>query len=430
MNKALIARFSLMMFFQYMIWGLWFIKLGPYLTHLGFDGVQVGAIFGVFFLASLISPFIGGQIADRILPTQVFMGLVHLLGGVILLYMATISDFSHMWWVFFGYSLLYAPTLALTNSICFHHLENKEKEFGIVRAFGTIGWIAAGGLLTFWFLFVQPFGVDNFDQILEKFSVEEQAAQIQHYLSIESMIYTLAGIVSMIMGVYCFTLPHTPPSRDAGNPLAFVEALKLFKDPNFAFFMLLGFVVSTELMFYYIPTPGFLETMIPSDWVPFCTTLAQIGELVTLLVILPYALPRLGIRKTIAIGIIAWPIRYAVFALGQPTGLILFVLPLHGICYVFFFIVGQIYVDKVAPANIRASAQSLYFMNVFGLGLFLGSYFVGWIQRLFTDTSVTPNVVNYTGLFLVPCVLTVICAVVFLLFFKDPEENGEKSETA
>ncbi len=422
---SLKIRFSIMMFLQYIIWGLWYITLGPYLTHLGFTGMQVGGIFAVFTLASLISPFIGGQIADRWMPTQVFLAIVHIIGGVLLLYIARIQVFGSMWTYMFLYSLLYAPTLALTNSICFHHLKDKEKDFGIVRSFGTIGWVVAGLLLTLWWKYLQPFGV-KWDEIFQ-LPASEQAAQIASYLSIESKLFTLAGVFSIIMGIFCFTLPNTPPAKEAQNPFAFVEAFKLFINPNFAFFMILSLVVSTELMFYYIPTPGFLETMISKEWVPACTIIAQVGELFTLLLILPFALPRLGIRKTIAIGIIAWPIRYAVFALGQPSWLIIAVLPLHGICYVFFFIVGQIYVDKIAPANIRASAQSLYFQVTFGLGLTLGGYLVGWIQGMFTNTSVEPAVINYTGLFLVPCVLTVICSAVFLLFFKDPEENIEQN---
>jgi nucleoside transporter len=418
--NSLKIRLSIMMFLEYMIWGLWMIKLGPYLEHLEFTGTQMGAIFGVFFLASLLSPFLAGQLADRLMPTQIFLAIVHLIGGVLLLYLGTIRDFQLMWWIMFIYSLLYAPTLALTNSISFHHLKDKEKDFGVIRSFGTIGWIAAGVLLTVWWKFIQPFEM-KWEDIFGLDAVEK-ASQIAAYLTIESKLFTLSGIVSILMGLYCFVLPHTPPTKDAANPFAFLEALKLFKNPQFAFFMILSFVVSTELMFYYLPTPGFLSTLMPAEWVPVATTIGQAGELLTLLVILPFALPRLGVRKTIAIGILAWPIRYAIFSLGQPTGLIIAALPLHGICYVFFFIVGQVYVDKLAPAHIRASAQSLYFQVVFGLGLFLGSYFVGWIQNMFTDTSVQPSVINYQGLFLVPCLLTIVCAVIFFLFFKDPEE--------
>lgn len=421
---------SIMMFLQYMIWGLWFIKLGPYLAHLGFSSGETGAIFGVFFLASLLSPFIGGQIADRLMPSQIFLGIVHLAGGAILIYMAKVQGFTQLWWMMLIYSLLYAPTLALTNAICFHHLDNKEKQFGVIRACGTVGWIAAGFLLTYWWTSVQPFNADKFASLTDP-------VQKAQYISTESMLYTLSGVVSLIMGFFCFALPNTPPSKEAKNPFAFIEALKLLKDPNFAVFLGLSIVVSTELMFYYMPTPGFLETMLSSNLVPRTTTLAQGGELVTLILVLPFVLSRLGIRKTIAIGIIAWPLRYAIFAIGHPTWLIMAALPLHGICYVFFFIVGQIYVDTIAPANIRASAQSLYFQAVFGLGLFLGSGLVGWVQGLFTtETTVVDAVtkvssvnlvVDYTGLFMVPCVLTILCAIVFFVFFREPERSTAES---
>lgn len=423
MEIAKIIRFSIMMFFQYMVWGLWFIYVEPYLVHLGFTGVQIGGIFGVFFLASLISPFIGGQIADRYLPTQAFLGIVHILGGFMLIYISTIQDFTLLWWMMFLYSILYAPTLALTNSICFHHLKNKDRDFGIIRSFGTSGWIAAGLLLTAWWFYIEPMGI-TWEEI-GKLSGDEKARQTADFIAKESRLFSLGGVVSLILGLYCFTLPHTPPAKEGTHPLAFLEALKLCKNKNFAFFLVLSFVVSTELMFYYGLTSNFLLTMMPAKWVPACTTLAQLGELFTLLLILPFALTRLGIRKTIAIGIIAWPIRYAIFSIGEPTWLIVSALPLHGICYVFFFIAGQIFVDKVAPADIRASAQSLYFQVTFGLGLFMGSYLVGWVKDFFTDPQT--EVIHYTGLFLVPCVLTILCAIVFFLFFRDPEETKEES---
>ncbi len=416
MSMSVRIRLSVMMFLQFMVWGAWNITLGAYLGHLGFSGVEIGGIFGAFFLACLISPFIGGQLVDRLMPTQIFLAIVHLIGGVLLIVLAGITEYSSMWWVMLIYSLLYAPTLGLVNSISFHHIENTERDFGTIRAWGTLGWIVAGLFLSFWWSKIQPFPM-KWDEITD-------AAVKTQYLNIESMLFTIAGYVSLLYGLFCFALPHTPPAKESASPWAFIDALKLLKDPNFAIFMLIAFVVSTELMFFYILTPGFLaEIGISSSYVPaFITIFAQGAEMLTLLLLMPYLLPRLGVRKTLAVGVLAWPIRYAVFSLGYPWWLVVASLTLHGICYIFFFIVAQIYVDKVAPKHIRASAQSLLTIITFGLGLTLGSWFVGWIQDLFT----IDGVINYRSLFLVPCFLTVACAFAFLFFFKEPEAKAEE----
>lgn len=451
------VRLCIMMFLQFMVWGVWYINLGAYLGHLGFSGVEIGWVFLVFTLACLISPFIGGQIADRYLPTQVFLAICHLIGGVFLLYLSQIDTYGPMWVFLFIYSLFYAPTLALSNSICFHYLTDPKKEFGVIRAFGTLGWIAAGLLLSFWWSYVQPFSM-TWEEISALQGAAQQTAK-SDFLASESMLYFIAGVISIICGLYCLLLPNTPPSKENQSPFAFLDALKLFKDKDFAIFMVICFVVTTELMFFYILTPPFLASMrdsIAENRIPAILTIfAQGAEMLTLFVLLPFLLPRLGVTKTLAVGVIAWPIRYFVFCIGYPGWLVVASLTLHGICYVFFFIVGQIYVDTVAPKDIRASAQSLLTMITFGLGLTLGSYFVGWVKEIFTigenlaypelsswkwllvgwirdnfsdlPETVTAGMVNYRGLFLVPCVLTVVCALAFLVFFKEPEkkENGK-----
>lgn len=429
MSSNLYWRLSIMMFFNFLVWGAWNITLGSYLFHLGFAGTEIGGVFSVFYLAALISPFIGGQITDRYVPAQIFMGICHFFGGFLLIWLAGIQEYNSMWWIMFIYSLLFVPSLALTNAICFHHLSNTEKEFGGIRVWGTIGWIVAGLFLTFWWTFVSPFEI-NWNEI-QALSESEQATRLSDFLANESFIFTFAGWASIIYGLYCFTLPNTPPAKEASNPFAFLEALKLLKDKNFAFFMILCFVFATELMFFYLPTPGFLQSSligIDTKNVPAVITIfAQGAEVITLFLILPYVLPNWGLKKSLALGVVAWPIRYALFSLAQPWWLVVLALTLHGFCYVFFFVVGQIYVDTVAPKDIRNSAQSLLTMVTFGLGLYTGSLFTGWVQELFTDNSVVPAVVNYQALFLVPTVLTVICAIAFFFFFKDPRAEGERT---
>ncbi len=307
------------------------------------------------------------------------------------------------------YSLLYAPTLALTNSLAFHHLRS-EKEFGGIRVWGTIGWICAGLTLTLWRKLGVPPGIA--DSLM------------------------LASIVSLVMGVYCLFLPHTPPAKDvAVDPLAFRKAFVLLKNSNFLVFMIIAFVVTTELQFYYGPTAQFLEEalLIPHANVPMTMTVAQIAEIIAMAFLLHFALRRWGVRKTLALGVIAWPLRYLVFA-AAPLGpvevmrpLVIASLTLHGLGYTFFFVVSQIFVDMVASKDIRASAQSLLTLVTLGVGNWLGTQFTGFIMNVFDPAS---NVKAWTQVFLVPCALTILCAIAFLTLFKDPEKETQPEREA
>ncbi|MGQ9454226.1 MAG: MFS transporter [Armatimonadota bacterium] len=407
MTWSVRIRLSIMMFLQYAIWGAWAPVLWPYLVNprpngLGMSNPQAAFIFGLLWLACILAPFTGGQIADRWVPTQWFLGVVHLLGGLFLLLASRAQDFPGMALMMAVYSLLYAPTLALTNSLGFHHIRD-EKLFGTIRVFGTIGWIVAGWILTLWRNLGAPAGVSD--------------------------CLMLAGFLSLLMGLFCFSLPNTPPAREeAADPLAFREAFVLLKNRNFLVFMLIAFVVTTELQFYYLPTADFLNKAlgIAQKNVPLTMTTAQIAEIITMAFLLKAALRRWGIRKSLAVGVIAWPLRYVVFALG-PIGpveimrpLVVASLALHGLGYTFFFVVSQIYVDMVAPKDIRASAQSLLTLITLGIGNWLGTQFTGWIMSIFNPAE---HVRAWTHVFLVPCALTVLCAIAFLIFFKDPEKE-------
>jgi len=404
-------RLGVMMFLQYAIWGAWAPALWPYLTKpdvgLGLSDPQAAFIFGLLWLACILAPFTGGQIADRYVPTQRFLGVAHTLGAVMLYFAAKAQTLHDMTVYMALYALLYAPTLALTNSIAFHHIPS-EKDFGVVRVFGTIGWIVAGGALSLWRYFGVPSHIAD--------------------------CLMVAGFFSIIQGVYCFTLPNTPPAKDkAADPLAFREAFILLKDRNFLMFMLIAFVVTTELQFYYGPTGQFLESAmkIRADKVPITMALfAQGAEIIAMWLLLPIALRKYGIRRTLAIGVIAWPLRYLVFAAGSlgPLALmkplVVASLAFHGLGFTFFFVVSQIHVDMVAPKDIRASAQSLLTLATMGLGNWLGTLFTGWIMGVF-DPRAHPSA--WTEVFLVPCALTITCAIAFLLFFKDPENRSKQS---
>jgi len=416
-------RLSLMMFLEFAIWGAWAPVLWPYLVGpvekgcLGFSAIQASQIYGVLWLACIAAPFIGGQIVDRWFPTQWFLAAVHLVGGALMLWMTKQKTFGGMWLVMMIYSLLYAPTLALTASLCFHHLADPDKQFGSIRVFGTIGWIVAGWGLTVW-----------------------RSVVAEHAYPADMLL--LAGYASFAMGVLCLLLPHTPPKKEAANPWAFLEALRLLKNPQFLIFMVISFVVTTELQFYYLPTAEFLEkgVGIQHKNVPMVMTTAQIAEMIAMGFFMGLALKAIGVRKSLAIGVIAWPLRYVIFAVYQwvPWWVVVASLALHGIGYTFFFTVSQVYVDRVAPSDIRASAQALLTIVTLGLGNYLGTVFTGFVMKWLSTFKEVTKVVggetvttvevasrNWLGIFLVPCALTVLCAIAFLAFFKEPPARTE-----
>jgi nucleoside transporter len=391
MNQGLRWRLSVMMFLQYSIWGAWYPVYSSYMIQLGFSGPQVALIFGMLNLACMLAPFTAGQLADRYFATEKLLAVLHLIGGVVFVFAARETDFNKLWPLMLAWALVYAPTLALTNSLCFHHMPEAEKQFGLVRVWGTIGWIVVGiglsglrgsGLIA---------GLGGSDGIW------------------------LGAAMSFVMAAFSLTLPHTPPARSGDNPWAFLSAFKLMRNRQFAFFIIISFVVSTELQFYYLLTPPFLETVgVSKEAVPGIMTIAQIAEIGVMLA-LPLLLLKFGIRKTMVIGILAWPIRYAVFVYGQPRSLVIAALALHGLCYVCFFTVSQIYVNEVAGPDIRASAQGLITFATLGAGLYVGNIFAGYVMEFFT----VDGTINYANVFMVPLVVTLITALVFTLTFRE-----------
>ncbi|MBN1273717.1 MAG: MFS transporter [Candidatus Aminicenantes bacterium] len=396
-------RLGMMMFLQYAIWGAWAPILSDYLMNtLNFSGIQVGMVYSLLPLATIIAPFIGGQIADRYFSSEKFVAILQITGGGLLIGISTVTDYSLMVWLMLFYCILYAPTLALTNSIAFINLKNSEKEFGEIRVWGTIGWIAAGYVLFLWRL----------------------VSRSAEGLAYSGDTLLLAGIFSLIMGLFAFRLPHTPPQKEGTKPWAFLEAIKMMKEKNFLVFIIISFVVATELMFYYVLTAPFLTSKtigISSTYLPWVMTIAQVAEIFVMAFLLPYFITRIGIRKVLVIGVLAWPLRYVIFALGKPSWLVVASLSLHGFCFVFFFAAAFIYVDMVAPRDIRHSAQSLITLVTYGIGNYIGSLFAGKVQDYFTTAGET----NWTGVFLVPCVLTILCALAFLLFFKDIKKQKD-----
>jgi len=391
MDWSLYIRLSIMMFLEFAVWGAWAPVLASHLVGpLRLTGKQTGWIYATLWLGCIVSPFIGGQIADRWVQTQWFLAVVHLAGGAVLLLSARQTRRSGLFCLMGLYSLLYAPTLALVNSLMFSHLLNPDAQAGGIRVWGTIGWIVAGLLLALWRRSGKP-KVKGSDAL------------------------TLAGILSLVMGIFCFLLPRTPPPADPGNPLAFVDAFKMMSDTNFLIFLVISFVVTTELQFYYVPTAPFLEDIgVQSKNVSAVMTLAQFAEIFAMAVLLPLLLPRVGFRWALVIGVVAWPVRYIVFAMMRPVWLVISSLLFHGLGYTFFFFVGQMYVDRVAGPDIRASAQALIAVVTLGFGNFIGTQITGVVMDLFKKDGKF----QWRPVFLVPCVLTVACAIAFILFFR------------
>jgi nucleoside transporter len=405
--RVLVERPSLavMMFLQYAIWGAWSVPLSGYLEkQLGFTGLGLALIYNALPLMSLIVPFTAGQLADRFMPAQRALALFHLLGGLLLFGLAFQRELIPMTALMLAYAFFYAPTLALSNSIAFRNLKDPEVEFGPIRVWGTIGWIVASWLVTF---------VRSNFQSLQWGLID---------------IFALSGGISVLAALLSLTLPHTPPAKEAADPLAFRKAFGLLSDPNYRVFFIIALIVATELPLYYVLTFPFLQSAgsvvgITSENLPTWMTIAQIAEIFTIALMLPAVLPIWGVRKTMLLGIFAWPARYAVFALAwamhqqAPWTVWLAVasLALHGFCYVFFFVVAFIYTDMVAPRDVRSSAQALINVAVLGVGMLIGGFFAGWLKDFFTAGGVT----NYTMVFLVPTVITVLAGIAFALLFRE-----------
>ncbi len=392
------TRLSIMMFLEFAVWGAWSVLLGTHMKHLGFSGVQIGQVYLTTALGAMLSPLIAGWIADRVMPNQIFTGIVHLVGAVLLYLSWKETTFTPMFYLLLGYAILYMPTIALTNAIAFHHMKDSKK-FGFIRVWGTIGWIAINWIISQYLI------------VLEK--SDPTGWHVGDCL--------LAGaIVSLLLGVYCLTLPNTPPSKSAKNPYAFLEAFKLMGNRNFAVLLVISFIVAIELPFYYSYTNIFLTDTtggvgLSPGRANFAMSLGQVGEIALMLLLAP-SLKYLGMRTTIVLGILAWPVRYAIFAVGQPAWLVVAAQTLHGICYSFFFAGGMIAVERLCQKDIRASAQGLMLFATNGVGMLVGNLIGGPLFDLFIKAD-GPH--EWAKFFMVPIAVTIIGAIVFAVLFSE-----------
>jgi len=383
---------SLLMFLEFAVWGSWYVVFYPYLKGKGFSDEQAGALFGNFALGAIFSSLFAGYIADRFFASERMMAVLHLVGAGLLYWMAQIQNPDDYWLLFgvsLAYCLLYNPTLTLANAITFRHIPDGTRDFPVIRVFGTLGWIAVGFLIDLLFASGGGTAVDTNGPLL------------------------LAAGLSAFLGLYCLVLPHTPPTARTGDAIPFLKAVGLFKDFSFAVFFSVSFIITIVLAFYFTSTSDFLKEAAGVKRIGSTMLIGQVGELI-FLPLLPLFLWRLGMKWVLALGMLSWGIRYALFSVGGPKGLpfalVIAGVALHGFCFDFFFAAGFIYVDNEAPRDIRASGQALFSFLAYGVGSWLGSLLAGKLMAVYAG--------DWYHFWLVPCIGVLISLTVFVLFFR------------
>lgn len=421
MALSLYCRLAVMMLLEYAVLGSWSPVLAVYLQkELGFSGAKTGSIYSLLWLGCILSPFLGGQIADRWLPTQWFLAVLHFLGAACLWKASQAVSFADLWLWMFLFALMFAPTLALTNSLSFKHLSDTRRQFGAVRVFGTIGWICAGIALTAW---------------------RQGALGVRPWPSGADAL-VLGAIAELALAAWCLLLPHSPPERSSPTPWAVLRVLGMLRDKHFLIFLAISFVISTQFHFYYVLGGPYLTDLgVSPVELPRTMALAQTAEILVMAIGLRAVIPRLGFRSTLLWGLSAWPLRYAIWAvvawMHWPAWVAVASLVLHGFCTVFWFVAGQVYVDCVAPADVRHSAQALLTLVTMGIGYYIGTHLAGAVQdsfahpkldalgRLVLNAAGRPEQVTDWGkVFLVPVVVGFICAAAHSLLFR--EAGAEK----
>ncbi|WP_395078029.1 nucleoside permease [Flavobacterium sp.] len=389
-------QLSVMMFFNFFIWGIWFVTMGIFLTKgaIAATGAQTGMAYGTQCLGAIIAPFIVGMIADKFFAAQKILGILHLIGACLLYVISNSTNFDSFYSLLLIYMILFMPTLALVNSISLNQIQDAEKEFSKIRVWGTIGWIASG-LIIGWMAWEASPKTLN-------------------------ITFLVASIVSVGFGIYCFFLPNTPPPK-AGKSVSFSEtigldALKVLADKNYLIFFIASILICIPLAFYYGQANQFLNE-IGVQSAAAKMTLGQMSETLFLF-LMPIFFVRFGIKQMLLIGMLAWVLRYLLFAYGNVddnlwmlyAGIIL-----HGICYDFFFVTGQIYTDQKAGKEVRSSAQGLITLATYGLGMYIGFYIAGMI----VDQNVINTGHNWNKIWIFPCLFAAGISLLFFVFFKE-----------
>jgi nucleoside transporter len=397
-----------MMFLQFFVWGAWYGQMSKYMTdQLGATGDQVGQAYAAFSIAMIAAPFFVGMLADRFFEAQRVLGVLNLLGAALLFWLTQVKDPNLFFWVMLLYCLTFAPTIALTSSIAMRHMDNPEKEFPAIRVFGTIAWIVVVNLVGFW-------------------GVGDKVA-----------IFQISLVAAAILGILSFFLPRTPPVSSGPVSIGQIigkDAFVLFRDRSFVIFFISSILICIPLSFYYTwanpsLTDAYKAALPGVDPGTFKIenkmSLGQASEVLFML-ILPFAYRKFGIKNILIIGLLAWITRFLLFGYGNAAGgawMFYIAILLHGVCYDFFFVTGQIYTDLKAGNKIKAQAQGLITLATYGIGMFIGSVIAGRVKDLYTAAEVT----NWLNVWLVPAGIAAVVLVLFYLFFR---EKTAKAATA
>jgi nucleoside transporter len=400
MNPSVRLRLSVMMFLQFALWGSWYVTLSTYLLKIGFDGLQVGAAYSTLNWGAIFAPIVAGALADRFFQAQKVMGVLHLVGAAILWWLSGITDPTTFFWTLLVYAICFMPTLGLANAISFHQMSDPGKQFGLVRACGTFGWIVVG--------FVVGLIAPN---------------MLGHSIEPTNIPLKIGAVISVALGLYAFALPATPPGNPDRKPnlaqALGLETLTLMKDRSFAVFVIGSLLICIPLSFYYSFANAFLNE---SGMQNAATkmTLGQMSE-VLFLVLIPFFFVRLGVKKMLLIGMAAWVLRYALFALGNNSTLVALLyagIILHGVCFDFFFVTGQIYVDKAVPRGQRAAAQGFIHVVTYGVGQLIGSWAAGAVVDHYSVASDAGTRHLWQTIWMVPAIMAFVVALLFLFFFR------------
>ncbi len=396
MRKSTYLQLSGMMFLEFFVWGAWYVTVGNYMTRIGMTDAIYWA-YAVGPIGAIVSPFFLGMVADRFFATEKVLGALHLIGGVAMFFAPMAAEGGNALLfiiLLLVHMLCYMPTVGLANALAFHHITNQEKYFPVIRVFGTIGWIVAGVLVS------AVLGADETGVPLR-----------------------VAGIAGVIMGFYAYTLPHTPPApktRISVRQILGLDALATLKSPSFLVFIVSSFLICIPLSTYYAYAPVYVNAngiVNPA----FKMSFGQMSEAL-FIVMMPLFFRFMGLKWMLLIGMAAWVLRYVLFALAAPASVVWMIMGgiiLHGICYDFFFVAGQIYVDKISTKEIRGQAQGFLVLMTYGVGMFIGAQIAGWVFNGIVTSTGPDAAGQWQTFWTIPAVLAGVIAMVFALFFKE-----------